>query len=681
MQILSTSTPDARHPCYTANGVVGLRFDAAPLGAGWCTLSGYVNKNLDDLGEQYVNTPWPLAYEVIVNGQQLRAEHAVHGSLLHRYCLETGEFTASCRFELEGARGEVQQTVFASRSRPFFVAQEITVRGSSGIKTLVLRAGCDARNAPGRLLSSRNSSLGEMDVSHGNLLWEAPSGGDRLGMAYRLEGSAPVRTGTVGDARLPMGELSVEGAAVEGLQLRQITALVPTSVHREPSAHAVRLMQRAWADGFEGLRAANREAWAEIWKGRILAVGAGEDWQGFIDAQYHYLHCALHPCSPGSTTLFGLGHWPGYPCFHGRVFWDVDTFFIPALSLLCPEAARAHFEFRFRHLPAAQRNAISHGYRGAQFPWETNPGSGEEGLPGAWARMDFEEHISFSVALAFAQFAKSSADPVFLRERAWPVLKGVADWIVSRVRATSRGYELLRTMGICEGDVLDNNAFTNSVSGLVLREAIAAALLVGEAAPAAWSRVADAMYLPRDPVSGVLLRCDGWDLSKSSDATETLAAFFPYWVRDSREKETMRHYLDNGIGAGAIGWPMLPPLFPALAARVGDRACLSVMMQRCLRGYEIAPWRHMDEFGSPLADTKPRVGPYLAHTSAVILNLMLGLPGLQVNGSDPAKWPTFPVTLPEGWEELRIPRLHVGGRLWSVSARNGQHAVCTLLPE
>jgi trehalose/maltose hydrolase-like predicted phosphorylase len=73
------------------------------------------------------------------------------------------------------------------------------------------------------------------------------------------------------------------------------------------------------------------------------------------------------------------------------------------------------------------------------------------------------------VAMAFIAYYQISGDEVFLRERAWPVVKGVADWIESRVTKTKRGYEILFVTGIDEGtDNVGNDSFTNIICKTVL---------------------------------------------------------------------------------------------------------------------------------------------------------------------------------------------------------------------
>ena len=84
--------------------------------------------------------------------------------------------------------------------------------------------------------------------------------------------------------------------------------------------------------------------------------------------------------------------------------------------------------------------------------------------------------MSLDVARAFAFHSYVTGDLEFLREKAWPILSGVADWIASRVTHSERGYEIRADMGIAERETeADNAAFTNMSAVLVLRDAISAA--------------------------------------------------------------------------------------------------------------------------------------------------------------------------------------------------------------
>ncbi|MBV9577646.1 MAG: hypothetical protein JO057_03545 [Chloroflexi bacterium] len=140
----------------------------------------------------------------------------------------------------------------------------------------------------------------------------------------------------------------------------------------------------------------------------------------------------------------------------------------------------------------------------------------------------FEDHVSPDVALGFARYAHATADERFRRDGAWRVLQGVADWIVSRVTRTGRGYELKDVMGIAETQQpIDNNAYTTMISTVVLREAIACARQIGAPWPPIWQEVADHLVLPRGTNTCRLVSHDDFDPSEDKGATpDRSPAFF-----------------------------------------------------------------------------------------------------------------------------------------------------------
>jgi hypothetical protein len=366
--------------------------------------------------------------------------------------------------------------------------------------------------------------------------------------------------------------------------------------------------------------------------------------------------------------LFGVGQWPGYHCFRGHIFWDIETFTVPPLILTAPQSARALLDYRFRNLDAARRNAALNGYTGIQFPWESGPLSGEEVTPSGWPHIFHEQHISMDVAFAFAQYAHATGDVEFARERAWPVLKGVAQWISDRVLKTERGYELRHVMGICEDIPTDNNAFVLMAAGSVLREAISMAQRFEYSIPPRWRDIAANLALPR--AGDLILRCDGDSTERFPDATETLAGFYPQTHRESAscESATLRHYLERG--QKALGMPMLPPLYAVHAARLGDRELSLEMLERGIADYVIEPFFQLDEFGDTKTRNKNKVGPYLAHIGAFVMNLLIGFPGLQLS-HNLEDWAQFPVVLPQGWDAIEVEQLYIHGGTAHLLAKQG----------
>lgn len=232
--------------------------------------------------------------------------------------------------------------------------------------------------------------------------------------------------------------------------LRQLTSLVPSALHGQPHRQASRLVVGGALLGFEELRRANRSAWAETWKGRPVLIGADRRWQALTDAAHYYLHASAHSSSLFSTSMFGLAHWPNYHYYRGQVMWDIEAFAYPPLALTDPLAGGALLDFRTKHLLAAEDNAALHGRRGLQFPGAASPLHGDEALRTDTTVVQVEDHVSLAVARAFAMHWHLTGDDEFLSERAWPVLGGVARWILSRAEATERGIEIKCTIGLAE---------------------------------------------------------------------------------------------------------------------------------------------------------------------------------------------------------------------------------------
>ena len=98
--------------------------------------------------------------------------------------------------------------------------------------------------------------------------------------------------------------------------------------------------------GFDAIRKNNRACWAELWKSRIRLVGAEKRWQAMADAAFFYLMSSAHPSSPASTSMFGLATWHDYHYYFGHVMWDIETFCVPPLIFLQPDAAQGILDYR-----------------------------------------------------------------------------------------------------------------------------------------------------------------------------------------------------------------------------------------------------------------------------------------------------------------------------------------------
>jgi hypothetical protein len=455
--------------------------------------------------------------------------------------------------------------------------------------------------------------------------------------------------------------------------LRQYGCLVPGVLHSEPHWQASRMLGVGRWRSFDELRSANRDAWAELWLGRPVILGAEPAWQEAVDAAFFYLHSSAGQATPCSIAPFGLSRRKEYS---GHVFWDCETFMFPPLLLTAPNTARALLDYRSRLLHSARDNARLHGYRGVQFPWQSGL-TGAEVSPfysGACGGAS-EQHITLDVAFAFAQYAHATGDDIFIRQQAWPVLEGVAEWIASRVTKTTRGYEIQRITGPDESlDRVDNNSYTNMAAIVILREAMAMACRLGLTPPASWETIARAMFLPIDPAMKVILKHDTYAYTGGMCVPETLGGYFPFTYRHSPEVDaaTCRYHLN--LAETYLGMPMFSALFGVWAARAGERSLSRRFFETGILSHRVPPYHQFNETAAHIAKASygdATTTVFLTNPAGFLMSVLMGLTGLQLDDGDPLAWGKFPIVMPEGWDGIEAERIWVRGRPARLRARHG----------
>jgi trehalose/maltose hydrolase-like predicted phosphorylase len=664
-------------PAYLSNGLIGLRVGRVPQREGCCVVNGLAALHPVDKVEGFAQAPYPIAGDLEIDGLQVSALPERVRFLEQRYEFSCGELTTRYSFSVGDVVVTVEVLVFCSRSQPSIVVQEVrlTANGDCDVR---LSAGVDPHGIAGRHVERETRTPGtEEKVVDGSLLWECHGGLSTCGAAYitRLEGVEGAKQKREQDDDLAPLFTTFEFKATAGTTavLRQVSALVPSQVHEYPHRQATRLAAVAWRAGFDALRSENRAAWRELWKGRVLLSGAGTRWQSLADAAFYYLHASAHSSSVFSTSMFGLAYWPNYHYYRGQVMWDIESFVFPTLVLTDPHAADALLRYRTDRIRAARRNAAMNGYRGTQFPWASGPLDGAEEIRVSAPLVPLEQHVSLSVARAFAQYVHATGDTDFLEERAWPVLEGVARWIESRAQRTDRGYEIKRVVGIAEQRErpIDNDAYTNMSAAVVLREAADAARRLGRDDADRWERMARDMFVPRR--GDLILNHDRFTPAEEgvTGATpEALAGLWPtgFHVDPAAERATLEFYL--GRIEPYVGYPMLSALLGTYAARLGDRARSADLFERGYAEFINEPFWETDEFSRKFED-KPPVGPFQANIGGFLMSCIYGLPGIELSAAPPEEWPKRKVVLPDGWDAIEVERLWVRGRATSLVARHG----------
>ena len=649
-------------PPYVSNGIIGLRVLDIPLLPGIALVNGFAGLHPTLLVEEAAQAPYPIAGDINIGGVWLSTSTQQADFVDQRYDFATGELTTRFTFTAEGTTATVEVLTFCSRKQPTLVLQHVSVEVDTPCD-LVLRAMVDVSKLHGRAVDRHMDPPGrDEEAVDGSMAWESLGGKARCGIAHVTE--------FVGDAdatktRPDWGRESslavdykVQARPGRTYRLRQIAALIPEVLHHDPERAAVRLASRAGGDGFDRLRNENQLEWEELWKGRILVDADDDLWQGLTDAAFFYLNTSVHPSAPSSTSIYGLARWNDYHYYYGHVMWDIETFSVPSLLFLQPDAAYALLEFRRQTLPAARSTAKLLGRRGLQFPWESGPLHGEETAPGAGRASWHEDHVSLDVARAFADYGHATGDQRFLANDAAPILYGVADWITSRVSRERDGFSFRETMGIAERkNAADDDAFTLMSAITVLREAMGCAERLRHEVPPAWREVAAGLRVRPSAENGAIMSHDRYNPNEEKGATPgPLAGIFPVWfdLEPKVAQRTLEYYLD--LAPGYIGSPMLSSFYGVWAAWAGDRrrslrllreGYAELIGPRFLQTLEQHPTKYPE---------KPPSGPFFANLGGYLMSLLYGFPGIRLGAGDPAEWPCRPVVLPAGWRSIEVER-------------------------
>ncbi|MFZ2956038.1 MAG: hypothetical protein WA705_03980, partial [Candidatus Ozemobacteraceae bacterium] len=425
--------------------------------------------------------------------------------------------------------------------------------------------------------------------------------------------------------------------AGETYRFSLIGTVLSSANHEDPLNEAERLTLFAGLEETDRILRLHREAWEKLWQGDIRIEGDRTTQREVRSFLYHLYAFAREgsALSLSPMGLSGLG-------YNGHAFWDTELWMLPPLLVFHPALAESLLEYRIRRLDAARRNAASHGYRGAMFPWES-AASGNEETP-VWALSGpFEHHISSCISIALWKTFCVTRNERWLRDRAFPVLREIADFWVSRVERNGQGrYEIKNVVAADEwAENIDNDAFTNAAAKTALRNAGAAAALLGEKPDPAWEETARNIPIAKFE-DGVTREHDSYRGEPIKQADVNLLAYPLNEIADEKEIRRDLAYYEPRVGEGPA---MTHAIFALLHARLGepDKA-----LELFRQGYE--PNRR-PPFGV-LAETATGNNPYFATGAGGLLQAMLfGFGGLEIG---PQGLTQVSRPLPSGWKKLVI---------------------------
>jgi trehalose/maltose hydrolase-like predicted phosphorylase len=671
--VLGTDDP-GRHPSpFIGNGRIGVVIPPLGIGATPSIAAGIYEHGPRDVPRVAAAPAWN-GIGVAVGDRWLGPGH----DSVVRYRQTVDMRTAVSRTSFDWIDGDrtsgIEVETFVSRASPLPAAISLTVtpRQAGPLRVRFALAGW---SSPPRLpldtLEQTDPSWGPRELWYPghmkvvNRMATVDGNTARLSITAVPEGRA-LQFAEAAEVRWPMGlrahsvtraagdtamfELTLDAVGGRSYRFTQLTAFATTAETGRPVDLAARRVADAGAAGYTTVAAANARAWARRWETDLVLDGAPE-LQRVARAMMFYLLCSADSGTAMGIPPMGLSS-GGY---YGHVFWDSDTWMFPSLVLTHPDIARSMVAFRARTLPAARANAQANGFRGAMYPWEADERGVETTPHFAAQNASSEIHVNGDVAVAQWQYYLATGDSAWLARDGFLVLRGTADFWVSRAARDSTGrYHIRNVVSVAEGLVgVSDDAYTNAVARRTLELAGTAARRLGAAADPRWREVAAGLHMPIDSATGSWRTFEGAPDSTLGWVTPLLA--FPLGV--PLGDAAKRAHLDQAVrrlDQESQGAMMGITLLSVGAAELGDRRLVDRLLPYSYRQHLKGP------FLMPSETPTNNAVAFLTGAGGFLQQVIFGYTGLRLGerGIEPA----FPPVLPSGVRRLTLKGLHVRGR-------------------
>jgi len=635
-----------------ANGMIGIVSSPEPFKVKNVVLAGTFDLYGRGRVSNFLNSFNLLNVRLDINGKSMDTGSV--RNFKQELDMHSAAFTSSFDYQDQAS---VRYTYYALRHLPFCVLMEVNITAK---KDISINA-ASVMEAPDALRDVQNY-YNEIDRPHviiGLLTSSAKSPTGKLQLCAstsflfnEAHGQEPRVIHEMWDNNMHLIKFNKVLKAGKSYSFCIVGTSISSVHHDDPLNEAERLTIFAKLEGRDRLVEFHKKAWAGLWKSDIQLEGDDQAQQDIHSMLYHLYSFAREGNSfaPSPMGLSGLG-------YNGHVFWDMDVWMFPVYLVLHPGIARSLMDYRFERLEAAKRNALSHGFKGAMYPWES-AGSGVEETP-VWALSGpFEHHITACVALAAWNYYCVTQDKVWLKEKGWPILSATADFWASRVERNSTGkYDIKNVVAADEwAENIDNDAFTNAAAKANLQNANKAALLLGIPANADWELVAQNIPILRF-TDGITQEHATYKGEGIKQADVNLLAYPLKEITDRNKVIADLEYYNKKIpDAGTPA--MTQAIFTLLYSRLGDSA-------NAYKWFKDAYVPNLNPPFRVIAETKGGTNPYFATgVGGIIQSVIMGFGGLDIT---PDGIVQLKSVLPPSWKKLTITGVGVDAKTYVVT--------------
>lgn len=615
-----------------ANGMIGIVSSPEPFKVKDVVLAGAYDQYGRGRVSNFLRSFNLLNMYLEIDGKRLETRDATN--LQQELNMQKASFSTTFDY---GDKATVHYTYYSLRHLPFTVLMDVTIEAKKDINITA----ASVMEAPDALRDVQNY-YNEIDRPHiviSLLTSSAKSPTGKLLMCAsnsfmfsEPHGKEPRVIHEMWDNNMHLMKFSRTLKAGERYRYSVVGSSITSAHHEDPLNEAERMTIFAKLEGHDRLLQFHNKAWEDLWKSDIVIEGDAQSQQDAHSMLYH-LYSFARPGTSFSLSPMGLSGL-GY---NGHVFWDTELWMYPSLLVLQPSIARSLIEYRYQRLEAARRNAFSHGFKGAMFPWESAE-TGVEETP-VWALSGpFEHHITACVGIAAWNYYCVTQDKDWLRERGWPLLKETADFWASRVERNGPGkYDIKNVVAADEwAENVDNNAFTNAAAKANLQFATKAAAVLGITANPDWNEVAQNIPILKFP-DGVTREHATYNGEKIKQGDVNLLAYPLKEITKPEDIKRDLEYYEPRVGEGPA---MTHAIFATLYSRLGDGEKAYQSFRQGFTPNKRPP------FGV-IAETATGNNPYFATGAGGMLqSLLMGFGGLeitqqgivQVKSKLPAQW-------------------------------------------
>ena len=628
--VIRTDNRTNYHGVTIANGRMGIVTDTHPFRAREIVLAGVFDKAGEGDVSRVVRAPLFTDMQVAVDGEYVGMDNIDEW----QQAFDMRRARLTTYVTLPG-KARLTATVRALRHLPYVAMVEVGVTPLKDVTLTVAN-----RYGVPEEYSDLKATFKEGDLKIYQL-----NGATRTGMHRVSAATMFMFAGDEPEVKPCSDDLN-DGIGFEVRLRRGVTyrfALVggvcSTADFLDPVNESKRFATFAYKMSIDDLISRHESEWSELWKSDIIIEG---DMQSQTDVRHglYQLYSNTREDAPVGIAPMGLSSSEGY---NGHYFWDTEMWMYPPLLVMQPAAGRALMDYRCRFLPQAERNAINHGYRGAMYPWEADM-SGEECTP-VWALTGtFEHHITADIGIALWQYYCVSGDRQWLRDTAYPVMKKIAEFWVSRVVRNADGsYSILNVVAADEyAENVDDNAYTNAAVKRVLSDVTAASELLGENVDPLWRDISDNLVFTYNE-AGVTMEYTGYDGRRIKQADVNMVAY-PLGVITERDA-IMRDIAYYEERMDPNGPAMSQAILAVLKARLGNA-------DEAYRTFQYSYKRHVrPPFGVLSENADNNRVSFMTGVGGMLQAVIFGFGGLEVTPDGIIQHPT---KLPKHWKSLTI---------------------------